>query len=182
MPLGNSPGSGERELEWVRTGSPANGLGTASHHLSVAGNEAALLCRAKGLCGSPAPICPRCQWLSPVLVLLSLEWGCGKGSPSFTVWHCRVTPRDFPIPEQPNEPCPHHMCLEWDPCTREGSRLLPLKSCSRQYGRVMGHSRRRIRAAHTHQPWKLCQAADGVGEERGAGWCNGIQDSGCCGQ
>lgn len=74
-----------------------------------------------------------------MLVLVTLEWGCGKGSPSFTFWHCRVTPRDFDTPEQPNQSCPHHMCLEWNSCIRE--RLLPLKSCSRQYSRVIGMGR-----------------------------------------
>lgn len=41
--LGNSPDSGEWELEWGKTGSPANSLGTATHHLAVAGREVALL-------------------------------------------------------------------------------------------------------------------------------------------
>lgn len=99
--MGNRPGSREWEL---KTGSLANGLGTATHHLAVAGSEA-LLCRTRGLRGSPASICLQGQWLSAMITLVSQEWG----SPSFTVRHCRVTPRHYPIPEQPNEPCPHHI-------------------------------------------------------------------------
>lgn len=102
--VGNSPGSREWELKWGKTGRLASGLGTATHHLAVAGSEA-LLCRAGGLCGSPASICLQGQWLSTMITLVNQEWGC----PSFTVWHCRVTPRPYPIPEQPNELCPNHI-------------------------------------------------------------------------
>ena len=102
--LGNRPSWREWGLEGRQSReSHASGLGTATPCLAVARGKAPLLCIGRGFTWQPCTHMATCRWLSPTLTLVSPVWSCGKGSPSLTVWHYRVIPRDCPIPVQPSE-------------------------------------------------------------------------------
>lgn len=121
--LGNGPswgGDGAEGAMLVAWGQPPIAWlwpGVRGHHSALAGAHMAALH-------------PHVHtWVAlPHACFVSPVWSCGKGSPSLTAWHCILH----------NPVKLHHMCLAWGTCTRERPRLLPLESCSRQDGRVMG--------------------------------------------